>query len=86
MIFTIPFIAFWIACIIGIPQRIRFAFNLKSFKPFTCSKCMGFWLALLWQIKVGFSYESLAIIPLSSLTAYFIEWFCAIKLKMKLNL
>lgn len=47
---------------------------------------MGFWLALLWQIKVGFSYESLAIIPLSSLTAYFIEWFCAIKLKMKLNL
>lgn len=80
MIYLIPFIAFWFANITGIPQRRP----ITNRKPFTCSKCMGAWLALIYQYYLGFTIESLFIIPLSSLGAYLIECL-AEKLKLPLH-
>jgi hypothetical protein len=75
MIYLIPFIAFWFTSITGLPQRF---FNKK---PLNCSKCFSFWLALAYQLYIGFTIDSLFIIPLSSLAAYLIE-----QLFIKLNL
>ena len=74
MIYLIPFIAFWFTSITGIPQRFTLL-NHKPFnrKPFNCPKCGAFWLALIYQLYIGFTIDSLFIIPLSSLGAYLIE-------------
>jgi hypothetical protein len=76
----IPFIAFWFARVTGIPQRIK----LTNRKPFACAKCMGMWLALTHQIYIGFHYESIAIIAISSLMAWVIEMF-ALRINLRLN-
>jgi len=81
MIYLIPFIAFWFAGITNIPQSIR----LLNRKPFNCPKCMGFWLALIYQLYIGFTIDSLFIIPLSSLGAYLIEQLF-VKLRLPYNL
>lgn len=77
MIYLIPFIAFWFTSITGLPQRIK----LTNRKPFTCPKCGAFWLALSYQSYIGFTIDSLFIIPLTSLAAYLIE-----QLFIKVNL
>lgn len=77
---TIPVIAFWFAAVTGVPQRIP----LLKRKPFTCSKCMAFWLSLAWQIKLGFTLESVVIIAISSLSAWLLEVIC-VKLQIPFN-
>ena len=69
IVICIPFVAFWFACITGLPQKLK----RMNRKPFTCSKCMGFWLATGYQIYLGFCLNSIVIIALSSLAAWFIE-------------
>lgn len=67
----IPFVAFWFAGVSVVPQSI----TLLNRKPFVCSKCMGFWIALGYQITIGFNgWQSIIIIAMSSLFAYLIEW------------
>ncbi len=76
----IPFIAYWFAKITGLPQR----FTIINRKPFNCPKCFAFWLALAYQIKKGFTLESIVIICISSLMAWVIERF-VISLKIITN-
>lgn len=66
----IPFIAFWFACITGLPQKIV----LTNRKPFTCPKCCSFHLALIWQLIHGFTIDSLWIVPMSSFMAVIIDY------------
>lgn len=66
----IPFVAFWFTNITGIPQKFRRAFQKDSFKPFDCSKCLAFWLALGWQLKLGFNWDSVVIVTMSSFIGY----------------
>ena len=80
MIYLIPFIAFWFASVTGLPQRRQ----ITNRKPFTCPKCLSFWLALFYQLHIGFTIDSLFIIPLTSLGAWVIEVVC-IKLKIPFN-
>ena len=67
--YFIPLIAFWFARVTGIPQ----AFTILNRKPFACSKCMGMWLSLINELCLGFTVDSLWIIPISSLCAYLLE-------------
>lgn len=78
--YFIPLIAFWFARVTGIPQ----AFTILNRKPFVCSKCCSFWLALIHEICVGFSSDSWWYIPMCSLSAYLIEMIAG-KLKLPLN-
>jgi hypothetical protein len=76
----IPFVAFWFTSITGLPQKLP----ITNRKPLNCGKCLSFWLALAYQLYIGFTLQSLFIIPLSSMGAYLIER-VFIKLRLPYN-
>lgn len=80
----IPVISFWFACITGIPQRFKFAFKRSALKPFDCSKCLSFWIALIYQIPHFSFWTTLSICAINSLAAYLLEFF-AEKFKLPIN-
>ena len=80
----IPFIAFWFACVTGVPQKFRNAFKKDRLRPFDCTKCMAFWLALIHELFAGFTHESILLIPICSLAGWLIES-VAIKIKLPIN-
>ena len=79
----IPLIAFWIASVTGIPQKFARAWQCSG-KPFTCPKCLAFWMALCHEAYFGFSMDSIWYVPLCSLMAWLLEVIC-IKLKLPIN-
>lgn len=85
MIYYIPFIAFWIACVTGIPQKFYKHYpNNLILKVFVCAKCSGLWMALAHEAYFGFSLESIAYIPLCSLVAWSLSAIC-IRLNILIN-
>lgn len=79
----IPLIAFWIASVTGIPQKFARALQ-KSGKPFTCPKCLSFWMALGHEAYFGFSIDSIWYVPLCSLIAWLLPYVVGI-FKIPLN-
>lgn len=79
----IPLIAFWIASVTGIPQKFARALQ-KSGKPFTCPKCLAFWMALAHEAYFGFNEDSLWYVPTCSFIAWLLESIC-IRLKININ-
>jgi hypothetical protein len=72
ILISIPFIAFWFANITGIPQAFKRAFQKEKLRPFDCSKCLSFWMALAYQAYIGFTFESIFIACMSSFFAWVI--------------
>ena len=85
IIYLLPFIAFWFARVSGIPQGFRNVFKLNRFKPFDCSKCMGFWLGLIYQFTDWQGIDSLLVACFISLVAYVTEFVAEYKIKMLLH-
>lgn len=46
--------AFWFAELSAIPQRILIATGLKHLYPFSCVKCLAFWMALIYSYNEPF--------------------------------
>ena len=45
----IALFAFWFAELSTIPQRILIATGFKNLYPFSCVKCLSFWMALIYS-------------------------------------
>lgn len=45
----IALFSFWFAELSTIPQHILIKFNLKHLYPFSCVKCLSFWMALIYS-------------------------------------
>jgi len=45
----IALFAFWFAELSTIPQRILMATGWKHLYPFSCVKCLSFWMALIYS-------------------------------------
>jgi len=50
----IALFAFWFAELSTIPQRILIATGFKNLYPFSCVKCLSFWMALIYSYNEPF--------------------------------
>ena len=65
----IALFAFWFAELSTIPQRILIATGFKNLYPFSCVKCLSFWMALIYSYNEPFC---IIIAGVTSLLSMFI--------------
>lgn len=68
----IALFAFWFAELSTIPQRILIATGLKHLYPFSCVKCLSFWMALIY------SYNEIWCIIIAGVTSLLSMTICLI--------
>jgi hypothetical protein len=64
----IALFAFWFAELSTIPQRILIATGFKNLYPFSCVKCLSFWMALIYSYNEPFCIIIAGVTSLLSMT------------------
>ena len=64
----IALFAFWFAELSTIPQRILIATGFKNLYPFSCVKCLSFWMALIYSYTEPFCIIIAGVTSLLSMT------------------
>lgn len=64
----IALFAFWFAELSTIPQRILIAMGFKNLYPFSCVKCLSFWMALIYSYNEPFCIIIAGVTSLLSMT------------------
>jgi len=64
----IALFAFWFAELSTIPQRILIATGFKHLYPFSCVKCLSFWMPLIYSYNEPFCIIIAGVTSLLSMT------------------
>jgi len=64
----IALFAFWFAELSTIPQRILMATGWKHLYPFSCVKCLSFWMALIYSYNEPFCIIIAGVTSLLAMT------------------
>jgi hypothetical protein len=71
--------SFWFAELSTVPQQIVIFFEIKRIRPFDCTKCLSFWVALFYGLLY---YEVHLVILYAGLTSLFAIIFSRIYYKL----
>jgi len=68
MLLILSACSFWFAELSTIPQTIIQRFDLNRLRPFDCSKCLGFWVGVIYLL-INFNINQIYLPILTSLFA-----------------